>query len=485
VVQIDGMQSHLAQLGFTKKPKMIPKVVRANLKKRMQQDERLAEIEAENARLLSQMTRIMDAPDNLSRLKKPPLSSLNVVTRRREMERVTHENMRMLRALEDTPSYYNHRVWMAERREQEHMLSYIGMYPYHEGTGVRSRTQMRSHTDVDDVWLRSVTSLSRKSALSLPELTKSRDMRFSRNDSPGEPWALPALPGQENLYPAPLERSDLSGTTSAPTRNMGGAKSLDKLRADSSSGSEGEEDETAVKKADEPLPASHSVSQDKPSAPAAQQEADSDDEPSSPPATPPAVAQPPTGAPATVEPASTAVSQSEVKAMTRDAGAAQAPDATDDKDAPPPTAATPLQGGEASGRAQDEGPLTADTAPLGEAVKDEHEGEAVAGAAAAEGETHNKEEESATPNASVDEAKQLLDHAATPQAATPSSSVQTSAGDSVVAVTHKHQGGESSQSAEESQCVDATTSATHQHTPATEVAVAAAETGGVEAAAAE
>jgi hypothetical protein len=286
------MTSHLAQLGFTKKPKMIPKVCRANLKKRMQQDERLAEIEAENARLLGQMTRIMDAPDQLSRLKKPPLSSLNVVTRRREMERVTHENLRMLRALEETPSYYNHRVWMAERREQEHMLSYIGMYPYGDGTGIRARSQTHSHTDVDDVWLRSVTSLSRKSALSLPELTKGRDMRFSRVDSPGQPWALPVLPGQEHAAhaqaaggaaagAAPLTRSDLGGSgTTAPMRDAGAGKSKNKLRADSSSESEGEEEEAApaVKKADEPQPVSQSVSQHKPSAPVADKEADSDDE---------------------------------------------------------------------------------------------------------------------------------------------------------------------------------------------------------------
>jgi hypothetical protein len=60
--QIDGMTSHLAKMGFSKAPKMIPKVVRANLKKRMHQDERLASIEAENARLLSQRTRPTRSP---------------------------------------------------------------------------------------------------------------------------------------------------------------------------------------------------------------------------------------------------------------------------------------------------------------------------------------------------------------------------------------------------------------------------------------
>jgi hypothetical protein len=271
--QLENMTSHLAHLGFTKKPKMIPKVCRANLKKRMYQDERLAEIEAENARLLSQMTKIMDAPDTLTRLKKPAVSSLNVVTRRREMERVTHENLRMLKALEDTPSYYNHRVWEAERREQEHMLSYIGMYSYGEGTGVLSKTKTRRHTDVDDVWLRSVTSLSRKSALSLPELTKGRDMHFSRADSPGQPWALPLLPGQEAEMKRQeaLKLSDLAASidSSTPAKAKPGSKSLEKLRAESSSESEGEEEEGVVKKADEPKPASQNenVSRQKPSAP--------------------------------------------------------------------------------------------------------------------------------------------------------------------------------------------------------------------------
>ncbi|KAJ1478076.1 hypothetical protein T484DRAFT_1630299, partial [Baffinella frigidus] len=113
------MQSHLAKLGLSTKPKTIPKVVKANLKKKMRDDERLAEIEAENARLLMSMTKIMEAPDKLTRLKMPPVTSLNVGTRKKEMSRIMGENMRMLDNLESTPSYYNHRVWQAERRETE------------------------------------------------------------------------------------------------------------------------------------------------------------------------------------------------------------------------------------------------------------------------------------------------------------------------------------------------------------------------------
>ena len=48
-------------------------MVRANLKKRMKEDERLAEIEAENARLLSSMAKIYESPDTMTRLKKPPV----------------------------------------------------------------------------------------------------------------------------------------------------------------------------------------------------------------------------------------------------------------------------------------------------------------------------------------------------------------------------------------------------------------------------
>ncbi len=43
--KLDGMKSTLASLGYSSKPKTIPQVVRANLKKRMFEDERLAEIE--------------------------------------------------------------------------------------------------------------------------------------------------------------------------------------------------------------------------------------------------------------------------------------------------------------------------------------------------------------------------------------------------------------------------------------------------------
>ncbi len=43
--KLDGMKSTLVSLGYSAKPKTIPQVVRANLKKRMFEDERLAEIE--------------------------------------------------------------------------------------------------------------------------------------------------------------------------------------------------------------------------------------------------------------------------------------------------------------------------------------------------------------------------------------------------------------------------------------------------------
>eukprot|EP00286_Rhodomonas_abbreviata_P019432 CAMPEP_0181300852 /NCGR_PEP_ID=MMETSP1101-20121128/7111_1 /TAXON_ID=46948 /ORGANISM="Rhodomonas abbreviata, Strain Caron Lab Isolate" /LENGTH=241 /DNA_ID=CAMNT_0023406117 /DNA_START=158 /DNA_END=880 /DNA_ORIENTATION=+ len=194
--KVEGMTSHLVKLGFSTKPKTIPKVVRANLKKRMREEERLAEIEAENARLLGQMSKIMLAPDTLSRLKKPPVSSLNIVTRRREMERVTNDNLRILKNLEAAPSYYNHRVWESERKETEHILTYIGLYPYQDGKGVKKSDNRRPPTGMDDAWLRSVAAVSRKSALSLPELTKSAAvMRFSRADSNTGQWTLPRLGG--------------------------------------------------------------------------------------------------------------------------------------------------------------------------------------------------------------------------------------------------------------------------------------------------
>lgn len=84
------------------------------------------------------------------------------------MQRVTEDNMRMLKNLETTPSYYNHKVWQSERKETEHILTYMGMYPYQDGKGVRRKETKKRVTDVDDAWLRSIATLSRKSALSLP-----------------------------------------------------------------------------------------------------------------------------------------------------------------------------------------------------------------------------------------------------------------------------------------------------------------------------
>ena len=94
--KLECMKSTVAALGYSARPKTIPQVVRANLKKRMYEDERLAEIEvllshvfdvaliwlmfyllvqAENARLLSSMSKIMDSPDQMSRLNRASVSS--------------------------------------------------------------------------------------------------------------------------------------------------------------------------------------------------------------------------------------------------------------------------------------------------------------------------------------------------------------------------------------------------------------------------
>eukprot|EP00961_Rhodomonas_salina_P110121 1482161-Rhodomonas_salina.2 len=154
----------------------------------MKEEERLAEIEAENARLLGQMSKIMLAPDNLSRLKKPPVcsfrsnrpvslpppsfqptnehsqteqlalslfSALNAAGLRwgrlhlssafalwfqgPDIAAPAPENLRILKNLENAPSYYNHRLWESDRKETEHILTYIGLYPYQVPTCLRTR----------------------------------------------------------------------------------------------------------------------------------------------------------------------------------------------------------------------------------------------------------------------------------------------------------------------------------------------------------
>ena len=111
------------------------------------------------------------------------------------MERISQENLKMLKALETTPAYYNsrstptlafppphplhlkvlplpppsppsrppssfyRRIWEAERKETEHILSYIGLYPYTDGRGVLAKSNSPSKEDMDDAWLRSISSL--------------------------------------------------------------------------------------------------------------------------------------------------------------------------------------------------------------------------------------------------------------------------------------------------------------------------------------
>ena len=57
--KLEGMKSTVAALGYSAKPRTIPQVVRANLKKRMFEDERLAEIEV-TGRLTYSFTDLSD-----------------------------------------------------------------------------------------------------------------------------------------------------------------------------------------------------------------------------------------------------------------------------------------------------------------------------------------------------------------------------------------------------------------------------------------
>ena len=229
----------------------------------MKDDERLAQIETENARLLATMAKIYEAPDTKTRLKKPPISSLNVNLRRREMQRVTEDNMRMLKNLEATPSYYNHRVWQSERKETEHILTYMGLYPYEDGKGVRKKEVKKRTSDVDDAWLRSIASLSRKSALSLPELTKPLEMSGhgdrAHSSASNRQWSLPPMVEPQN--DVALDAGELSGeasmAASGPVKKPSGPlKPLKpETRRHDSSSSEDEESPRPVSKAPEPKPA--------------------------------------------------------------------------------------------------------------------------------------------------------------------------------------------------------------------------------------
>jgi len=118
--------------------------MQSNAKRDQMMNERNYAIECENALLLDKMRRIMHLGTVGSNSGASPYyeeiepKSLNAGKRRRELQRITAENMGIVRRIQGSASNYEVDRWYKERKETEQMLSRISKF--------RARSDMSAST---------------------------------------------------------------------------------------------------------------------------------------------------------------------------------------------------------------------------------------------------------------------------------------------------------------------------------------------------
>lgn len=103
---------------------------RINLKKEQLLEERYTEIDRENQVLLRKMAEAMRKPNPYTdepRESRP--TSLNRTGRKKELLRITQENQRMLRAIQQVQPVYSHKRWEEDFRKSEVLLHNCCAYP--------------------------------------------------------------------------------------------------------------------------------------------------------------------------------------------------------------------------------------------------------------------------------------------------------------------------------------------------------------------
>ncbi|KAH3885835.1 sperm axonemal maintenance protein CFAP97D1-like [Dreissena polymorpha] len=101
------------------------------LKKLQFEAERLATIERDNRILLEKMAHIMrtgGVVDNKKEDNHP--KSLNKIKRQRELLRITHENLAILKRLTTKDPHYNHKKWLLEWQVNQQYLMNISKFPH-------------------------------------------------------------------------------------------------------------------------------------------------------------------------------------------------------------------------------------------------------------------------------------------------------------------------------------------------------------------
>lgn len=104
-----------------------------NLKKQQMDEERYSQIERDNYLLLDKMSYIMTHPQLLDeKYMGPPVTygkSLNKEFRKRELMRITEENLQILRRIQHKEPYYSHLDWEEQAARDEEYLKNCSEYP--------------------------------------------------------------------------------------------------------------------------------------------------------------------------------------------------------------------------------------------------------------------------------------------------------------------------------------------------------------------
>jgi hypothetical protein len=203
-----SMSSHLIESGAMKPPTRVA-VLEANPRKQKLEAERIQAIEAENARLLHRMTKIMDQGPSFSVLHRSKVFISNAVSRKHAATKIAERNLEFCERINKVKPYYDTIKWDEERKVTEHILKGMGLYPYHPPQPKRWQDYFEAEgeqehataveEELDRQWVQSLASFSNRPSQINEELSRSDSMSPKSLRRPkGDNWMLPGLarPGQ-------------------------------------------------------------------------------------------------------------------------------------------------------------------------------------------------------------------------------------------------------------------------------------------------
>ncbi|CAM9157968.1 unnamed protein product [Chrysoparadoxa australica] len=106
--------------------------LKSNAKKQQIMEDRYAQIERDNRILLEKMSSIMRSKTkqfDTSHTSSKFARSLNSESRKRDLQKITKENQRILNAIQRSEPFYNHIKWEEDSRKHNQYLKNICEYP--------------------------------------------------------------------------------------------------------------------------------------------------------------------------------------------------------------------------------------------------------------------------------------------------------------------------------------------------------------------